>query len=115
MANKTARLGDLATYINGYAFKPADWGDTGLPIIRIQDLNGNSYQLNRYDGEYPERIEVNDGDVLISWSASLVARHYLTSTFSKWFLTSFPSTKNTLYLRWSTSWPRWNQRRMVQQ
>ena len=71
MANKTARLGDLASYINGYAFKPADWGDTGLPIIRIQDLTGNSYQLNRYDGEYPERIEVNDGDVLISWSASL--------------------------------------------
>ena len=71
MANKTARLGDLATYINGYAFKPADWGDTGLPIIRIQDLTGNSYQLNRYDSEYPERIEVNDGDVLISWSASL--------------------------------------------
>ena len=71
MANKIARLGDLATYINGYAFKPADWGDTGLPIIRIQDLTGNSYQLNRYDGEYPERIEVNDGDVLISWSASL--------------------------------------------
>ena len=71
MANKSARLGDLATYINGYAFKPADWGDTGLPIIRIQDLTGNSYQLNRYDGEYPERIEVNDGDVLISWSASL--------------------------------------------
>ena len=27
--------------------------------------------MNRYDGEYPERIEVNDGDVLISWSASL--------------------------------------------
>ena len=71
MANNTARLGDLATYINGYAFKPADWGDTGLPIIRIQDLTGNSYQLNRYDGEYSERIEVNDGDVLISWSASL--------------------------------------------
>ena len=71
MANKSARLGDLATYINGYAFKPADWGDTGLPIIRIQDLTGNSYQLNRYDGEYPERIEVNNGDVLISWSASL--------------------------------------------
>lgn len=35
MANKTARLGDLATYINGYAFKPADWGDTGLPLSLI--------------------------------------------------------------------------------
>ncbi len=71
MANNTARLGDLATYVNGYAFKPSDWGDTGLPIIRIQDLTGNSYQLNRYEGDYPARIEVNDGDVLISWSASL--------------------------------------------
>ena len=68
---KTVRLGDLATYVNGYAFKPSDWGETGLPIIRIQDLTGNSYQLNRYEGEYPDRIEVNNGDVLISWSASL--------------------------------------------
>ncbi len=65
------RLGDVATYINGYAFKPEDRGNVGLPIIRIQDLTGNSYDLGFYDGEYPERIEINDGDVLISWSASL--------------------------------------------
>ena len=66
-----ARLGDVATYINGYAFKPSDWSDTGLPIIRIQDLTGNSYQANRYNGEYAPKYEVNKGDVLISWSASL--------------------------------------------
>lgn len=65
------RLGDIATYINGYAFKPSDWGDVGLPIIRIQDLTGSSYQLNYYSGEYPSKIEINNGDVLISWSASL--------------------------------------------
>lgn len=65
------RLGDIATYINGFAFKPEDRGTEGLPIIRIQDLTGNSYDLGFYDGEYPERIEINDGDVLISWSASL--------------------------------------------
>ena len=65
------RLGDVATYINGYAFKPDDRGSVGLPIIRIQDLTGNSYDLGFYDGEYPERIEINNGDVLISWSASL--------------------------------------------
>ena len=64
-------MGDVATYVNGYAFKPSDWGKTGLPIIRIQDLTGSSYQLNYYDGEYSEQIEINDGDVLISWSASL--------------------------------------------
>lgn len=65
------RLGDIATYINGYPFKPEDRGTTGLPIIRIQDLTGNAYDLGFYDGDYPERIEIHDGDVLISWSASL--------------------------------------------
>ena len=65
------RLGDIATYINGYAFKPEDRGSTGFPIIRIQDLTGNAYDLGFYDGKYPEKIEINDGDVLISWSASL--------------------------------------------
>lgn len=29
------RMGDLATYINGAAFKPSDWSNTGKPIIRI--------------------------------------------------------------------------------
>ena len=71
MVKDRIRLGDVATYINGYAFKPADRGDTGLPIIRIQDLTGNAYDLGFYNGEYPERIEINNGDVLISWSASL--------------------------------------------
>ncbi|MFQ7260369.1 MAG: restriction endonuclease subunit S [Christensenellales bacterium] len=65
------RLGDIATYINGYAFKPEDRRNEGLPIIRIQDLTGNVYNLGFYNGNYPEKIEINDGDVLISWSASL--------------------------------------------
>ena len=71
MVKDVIKLGDVATYINGYAFKPEDRGEVGLPIIRIQDLTGNAYDLGFYDGEYPERIEINDGDVLISWSASL--------------------------------------------
>lgn len=65
------KLGDMATYINGYAFKPSDWTNEGLPIIRIQDLTGSSYQLNYYKGRYPEKIRIDNGDVLISWSASL--------------------------------------------
>lgn len=65
------QLGDIATYINGYAFKPIDRGNEGLPIIRIQDLTGNAYDLGYYNGQYPEKIEINDGDILISWSGSL--------------------------------------------
>ena len=68
---KKVKLGDVATYINGYAFKPKDRGSKGLPIIRIQDLTGNSYDRGYYAGEYPEKIEINNGDILISWSASL--------------------------------------------
>ena len=33
------RLGDAASFINGFAFKPDHWGDVGRPIIRIQNLN----------------------------------------------------------------------------
>ena len=68
---KTVRLGDVATYINGYAFKPSDWGTEGLPIIRIQNLTGNDYETNFYNGKIPEKYFVKNGDVLISWSASL--------------------------------------------
>lgn len=64
-------LGDVATYINGYAFKPEQRGKKGLPIIRIQDLNGNSHDLGFFDGEYPKQVEINAGDILISWSGSL--------------------------------------------
>ena len=71
MRMEQKRLGDIATYVNGYAFKPEDRGNDGLPIIRIQDLTGNVYDLGFYNGKYPEKVEINNGDILISWSASL--------------------------------------------
>lgn len=71
MKKNMVKLGEVASYINGYAFKPEDRGSEGLPIIRIQDLTGNSYDLGYYSGNYPKKIEINDGDILISWSASL--------------------------------------------
>ena len=40
-------LGDVAEFINGYAFKQTDWNDDGLPIIRIQNLTDESKSFNR--------------------------------------------------------------------
>ncbi|TVU88039.1 restriction endonuclease subunit S [Lactobacillus gasseri] len=71
MTKSYVKLGELASYINGYAFKPKDRGTDGLPIIRIQDLTGSSNDRGFYKGNYPSEIEINTGDVLISWSASL--------------------------------------------
>ena len=65
------KLGDVATDINGYAFKPTDYASEGKPIIRIQDLTGNAYQTNRFAGVLDDKYRVGWGNVLISWSASL--------------------------------------------
>lgn len=65
------RLGDIATYINGYAFKPEQWGINGLPIIRIQNLTNSDSQMNYFNDEIDEKYIVKQGDVLIAWSASL--------------------------------------------
>lgn len=64
-------LGDLATYINGRAFKPEEWNSSGLPIIRIQNLTDRGKPFNYCDREVEPRYLVNDGDLLISWSATL--------------------------------------------
>ena len=64
------RLGDAATFINGFAFKPTQWGDTGIPIIRIQNLNNPVAPYNYFDGDVPYKYLVKKGDILISWSAS---------------------------------------------
>ena len=64
-------LGDLASFINGCAFKPADWEDKGLPIIRIQNLTGTQEKYNRTTRIVAEKYHISDGDLLISWSASL--------------------------------------------
>lgn len=67
------RLGDVATYVNGYAFKPSDWLEIGYPIIRIQNLNNEDAEYNYSDGNIPAKYFVANGDLLISWSASLGA------------------------------------------
>lgn len=67
---RVEKLGKVAEYINGKAFKPSEWAESGLPIIRIQNLNGNE-NYNFYDGEIEEKYLIHKGDILISWSASL--------------------------------------------
>lgn len=67
------KLGEVASYINGFAFKPSQWSDTGTPIVRIQNLNNPESSYNYYDGVLPDKVKIKKGDLLISWSASLGA------------------------------------------
>lgn len=62
-------IANVARLINGRGFKPHEWVTDGLPIIRIQNLNGST-DFNYYSGSYNPKIEVNTGDLLFAWSGS---------------------------------------------
>ncbi len=76
MQNKAwinCRIGDIAIYINGRAFKPTEWEETGKPIIRIQNLNNPKASYNYSTIEFDDKYKVKHGDLLFAWSASLGA------------------------------------------
>lgn len=63
---------DVAHFVNGFAFKPEHWGESGRPIIKIRELkNGVTGSTPRYDGEIKEKFLIEPGDLLFSWSADL--------------------------------------------
>lgn len=64
------RVGDSLTLINGRAFKPTEWKKSGLPIVRIQNLNDPGAPFNYYEGELPEKFLLADGDLLFAWSGT---------------------------------------------
>ncbi|WP_349568457.1 restriction endonuclease subunit S [Azotobacter salinestris] len=65
------RLGDSLEMINGRAFKPAEWKDSGLPIVRIQNLNRSDAPFNYCDGSVIDsRHLIDNGSFLISWSGT---------------------------------------------
>ncbi|HGJ3667697.1 TPA: restriction endonuclease subunit S [Streptococcus pneumoniae] len=68
---KKVKLGEVATFINGYAFKPQDWSSEGKEIIRIQNLTKTSTEINYYSGTIDQKYIVEAGDILISWSGTL--------------------------------------------
>ena len=72
---RKSAINDIAEYINGYAFKPSDWGENGKPIIKIKEMGeGVTKDTPRNLGtEIPEKYHIYAGDILFSWSATLSA------------------------------------------
>ncbi|MDO3704713.1 restriction endonuclease subunit S [Micromonospora sp. C28SCA-DRY-2] len=66
-------LGELGRYINGRGFKKSEWAEKGRPIIRIQNLTKPESSHNYYSGPIEDRYIVKDGDLLVSWAATLGA------------------------------------------
>ena len=66
-----ATISETMKLINGCAFKPSEWSDFGLPIIRIQNLNDAGASFNYFPGSINERNRVVEGDLLFAWSGPL--------------------------------------------
>ena len=98
-----SKLKQLGIYINGYAFKPEDWTDSGKPIIRIQDLTGSFTNPNYYNGTIDNRYLITKGDILVSWAATLDA--FIWEKEDGWlnqhiFKAVPDSSMNTRYFFW---------------
>ena len=98
-----ASLTDIAAYKNGLAmqkFRPVE-SDPGLPVLKIREL-GQGYcapDAERCSTKIPEEVKVHDGDLIFSWSGTLLLKFWsggdaglnqhlfkVTSTgYEKWF------------------------------
>ncbi|WP_455927819.1 restriction endonuclease subunit S [Pseudomonas capeferrum] len=65
-----AEIGDLCTLINGRAFKSQEWSESGIPIIRIQNLNNPEAKFNYYSGALDGKHLIKNGDLLFAWSGT---------------------------------------------
>ena len=70
---RASTLGEVAEYINGFPFKPHQWKDHGLPIIRIAQMHDPEASCDYFPGEIPAHFKIVSGDLLFSWSATLMA------------------------------------------
>ena len=65
-----APIGNLCDLKNGRAFKPSEWSQDGLPIVRIQNLNNASAPFNRFNGAYDHKHHLQGGELLFAWSGT---------------------------------------------
>ncbi|MXW42185.1 MAG: hypothetical protein F4X48_03420 [Acidimicrobiia bacterium] len=68
---RSRTLDELAHFINGYAFKPSDFTENGLPVIRIQQLLDADAETDRFDGQIDSRFMIQTGDIVMSWSGTI--------------------------------------------
>ena len=76
----TVSLLDIADYKNGLAmqkFRP-EAGDGGLPVLKIKELGQGccGSDVERCRSDIDERVTVHDGDLIFSWSGTLLLKFW---------------------------------------
>lgn len=75
MISRGPSVTHLAEFVNGNAYKPEDFGDSGTPVVRIKQLLDESAEFDL--APVPDRpVWLTDGDLVFSWSATLAVRFW---------------------------------------
>lgn len=68
---KRYSLFELATWKNGLAFKKINFSETGVPVIKIAELNNGIGGTTAYTQQtFSEDVHLYKGDLLFSWSGN---------------------------------------------
>lgn len=64
-------LFELAIWKNGLAFRSIDFSESGLPVIKIAELNNGISESTRYtNAKYSKDVFLTKGDMVFSWSGN---------------------------------------------
>ncbi|NBC05356.1 MAG: hypothetical protein GVY20_16855 [Bacteroidetes bacterium] len=64
------KSGEVVEYINGRAYSKHEWEDTGIPVVRLQNLTGSGERYYYSNLNLPEKNYMYEGDLIFMWSAS---------------------------------------------
>ncbi|EIG1523671.1 restriction endonuclease subunit S [Escherichia coli] len=89
-----ARINDIASFTNGYAFKSSEFQNSGVGIVKIGDIDssgfistaGMSYVSEKKINVLPEEMGVNPGDMVIAMSGATTGKLGFNKTKSTFLL-----------------------------
>lgn len=75
------RLDELCNFLNGLALQkyPPKTKEDAIPVIKIAQLrSGDTSTADRASSGIPSKYIIKNGDILFSWSASLLVEHWVS-------------------------------------
>lgn len=79
---KECRLGEVAKIVPGFAFKSEHFGDKGIPVIKITDINppyiniegASKVNLDSYNQNKLEKYYVSKGDFVVAMTGATIGK-----------------------------------------
>lgn len=76
----TTTLGDVANIIGGYAFKSADLGTSGVPVVKIAEISPPRIDIESCERIPPEKVQgldrfrLREGDILMAMTGATTGK-----------------------------------------